>query len=155
MRVAAGGRGLGVTPDPEYLSSAIAMAVPMDVYGIPVVVFAGVWVVVVVGSILALVYAVSADARARGVGDVTRWIGACLLLFPALWYWWRRETYGSREYGPTTREKYARAVALGAGGGYFFAATVAPPDPITQLVYAGPFAVVGTIAAYVFLRRTA
>ncbi|QCC51139.1 hypothetical protein [Halapricum salinum] len=125
----------------------------MEIYGIPVVVFGWVWIATFFGSVFALVYAVSADARARGVGG-SLWAGiASLLLFPALWYWWRRGTYGVREYGPTTRERQARAVAFGIGGGYFLGAMVAPPGPITLIVYSLPLGIVGTVVAYVILGR--
>ena len=125
----------------------------MEIYEIPVVVFGWVWIATWFVTLFALVYTISADARARGVGG-SLWAGiASLLLFPALWYWWRRDAYGSREYGPTARERQARAVALGIGGGYFLGAMVAPPDPITLIVYSLPLGIVGTVVAYVILGR--
>jgi len=48
----------------------------MAIYGIPVVVFGWVWIATFFGSVFALVYAVSADARARGVGG-SLWAGDC------------------------------------------------------------------------------
>lgn len=126
----------------------------MDVYGIPVAAFAGVFVAMFFGTLLALVYAVSADARARGVKDALWSVTASLLLLPAIWYWVRREAYGAREYGPTTRERQARAVAFGIGGGYLLGAMVAPPDPITLIVYSLPLGLVGTVVAYAFFRKS-
>jgi hypothetical protein len=125
----------------------------MEIYGIPVVVFGWVWIATSFGSVFALVYAVSADAQARGVGGSLWFVSASLLLLPAIWYWMRRDAYGSREYGPTARERQARAVALGIGGGYFLGAMFAPPDPITQIVYAAPLGIVGTVVTYVILGR--
>jgi len=125
----------------------------MNIYGVPVVVFGWVWIATFFGSVLALVYTISADARARGLGGSTSWVIASLLLLPAIWYWVRREAYGSREYEPTARERQARAVALGIGGGYVLGATVGPPDVITQVVYGAPLGIVGTVVVYAYLSR--
>jgi hypothetical protein len=126
----------------------------MQSYGIPVVVLGAVAGVSSLAANIGLVYAVYGDARARDGGDAGWWAVGSLFVPVAVWYWLRRGTYGSREYGPTTRERQARALIIGWGSAVIlYALSSPPPDPITQLFFVGPVAIVGATVGYVVLDR--
>ena len=96
-------------------------------------------------------YATYADARERGV-DPWGWTIVAVFLTPAaVWYWLRRERYGTRTTPPSTRERFARALGLATVASLFVSTLVVPPDVGTTAVGLAVGTVLGVPVVYLLL----
>jgi len=102
----------------------------------------------------ALGYVVYRDAAARGSARPLVWGAGSLLTngLAALLYLRARSDLGDRDHRATAAERALVAFVLGSLAAWFVAATVAPPDPITQAVYATGAAVVAVPLAALVAR---
>ena len=102
----------------------------------------------------ALGYVVYRDAAARGSSRPLVWGVGSLLTngLAALLYLLVRSDIGTRDRGTTTPEWALLAFLFGSLAAWLVAATVAPPDPITQALYATGAAVVAVPLAGLLAR---
>lgn len=115
--------------------------------------FATVGGVAVTASTLAVAYAVVVDARAREVSFPTLWGIAAVAMWPiGLYYVGIVARRRERSHRRTRRE--LAVVSLAAGGlvSFVAVATLVPPDPVTQLLWAGAF--VPALSAVAFALST-
>lgn len=95
-------------------------------------------------SYAALVYWVYHDAAARGSAQPRTWAAAVGLFSPAVVvYLLKRRSVGPRTRPESDQERLARVLASSVLLAWVVAAAAAPPDPITQLYYAGATLAVG------------
>ncbi|WP_277553255.1 hypothetical protein [Halobaculum limi] len=115
--------------------------------------FATVGGVAVTASTLAVAYAVIVDARARDVSLPTLWGVASVAMWPIGLYYVavvaRRRERSSRR---TRRELAILSLAAGGLVSFVTVATLAPPDPVTQLLWAGML--VPALASLVYVLST-
>lgn len=94
--------------------------------------------VVYVAGLVAFSYAITMDAKARGHPHPAALGALGALVAPVgLYFLFVRRWTGEREFPPTNGERVANFVVLVYLGSFLVAATLAPPDPFTQLLYAG------------------
>ncbi|MFC7068189.1 DUF7534 family protein [Halobaculum lipolyticum] len=115
---------------------------------------AAVGLVFVAVTALAVAYAVARDADARGSSVPTVWGVGSVAVWPvSLWYLLvyarRRQRTRPRDRG----ERAAATVALAGATAFVLAATAAPPDPVTQLVWAGALGPSLLVPGYVLVYR--
>ncbi|SEO96712.1 hypothetical protein SAMN04487948_10947 [Halogranum amylolyticum] len=122
-------------------------ALPFPVDFLPIL---AVWLTL----LLVIAFAVSADARARDVRFAAV-LGAVTAVFGpvALVYYLTRGSYGPREYPPSRWERTAWTLLLAVTGSFVLAATLAPPDPFTQSLYAGGSLLLSLPLAYLVVFR--
>lgn len=117
-------------------------------YSLPVLAaFAGVLVALCV-ALVALGYWAYHDAAARGSPSPLWWGTAAALPYGVLWYLWSRRGLGERERPPGRRERAALTWVWAVLLAFAFGAVLAPPDPVSQLVYFGPSLVAALPVAY-------
>ena len=123
------------------------IAFPVPVSSLPIL---AVWL----SLLLVVSYAVSADARARGVRFASV-LGAVAAVFGpvAIVYYLTRGSYGEREYPPSRWERVSWTVLLAVTVSFVVAATLGPPDPFTQGLYAGGSLAVTLPLAYLVVFR--
>ncbi|WP_435125149.1 DUF7534 family protein [Halobaculum sp. D14] len=99
-------------------------------------------------------YWVYLDADARGT-DAAAVLGAATVFvsFVGVWYWLRRSAYGDRDSPPSRTQRAAGSVAVASFCAVVLAAVVAPPDPVTQGVWAAGSLAVTAPAAYLLVYR--
>jgi hypothetical protein len=122
---------------------------------LPTVLLLALVAVVYVGGLVAFSYAITMDAKARGhpypaaLGALGALVAPVGLYFLFVLRW-----TGEREFPPTKGERVANFVVLVYLGSFLVATTVAPPDPFTQLLYAGGTAIfLGPLAYLVVFRN--
>ncbi|QCJ46824.1 hypothetical protein [Haloprofundus sp. MHR1] len=120
---------------------------------VAVVVFCG----LAIASQLCFAYALYHDAVARDRSDPDRQAVLAFLspfLGPfGLFYFFRLLRIPGRDPSPTKRELSATAMPLGVVAAFVFGAFVAPPDPITQVMYAVPTMLVSIPLAYLLVSK--
>lgn len=100
---------------------------------------------------IAVVYAVSVDAHTRDVTlgvAVVLGVTAAVLPMGLLAYYVACDRLGSRRSPPTTRERAAWTLVLAMTVAFVLVATLAPPDPFTQLFELPAFLLAALPAAY-------
>jgi sec-independent protein translocase protein TatC len=106
--------------------------------GAPTLALAAAVALAVVGAYAALVYWVYSDATARGSERPGAWAFAVAAFAPVLLvYLLRRGAVGDRTDPETDRERLARVLATAVLLSWVVTAVLSPPDPVTQLYYAG------------------
>ncbi|MFC7098478.1 DUF7534 family protein [Halobaculum marinum] len=130
------------------LTAPIQAAVPgFSALGTVGLVFAGC-------ATLAFAYAVIRDADARGSSVPTVWgVGSVIAWPAALWYLLVYARRRERSRAPDRGERAAVTVALAGVTAFVLAATAAPPDPVTQLVWAGALGPLLLVPGYVLVYR--
>ncbi|MFB6139980.1 MAG: hypothetical protein ABEJ26_06050 [Halosimplex sp.] len=126
----------------------MSLAVPLAVRSL-VAVAGGLTGCLVLLDLVALVYWVRCEARARGSStfDVLLYL---FLVVGVVHYWYVRFVRGDagpRESPPTRRESLAGTYALAMVVAFVVGAAVTPPDPFTQVLWFPPlFAVAFAVA---------
>jgi hypothetical protein len=123
------------------------LALPFPTSSLPIL---AIWLLL----LLATSFAVSADARARGVRFASV-LGAVAAVFGpvALIYLLTRSSYGERTYPPSQWERRVWTVLVAVMGSFLVAVMLGPPDPATQSLYAGGSLLLTLPLAYLVVFR--
>jgi hypothetical protein len=101
---------------------------------------------------VALAYAVFADATAWGSDHAPFWAVVCAASPFVLVYLLVRRRLGPRG-PPTDRERLVRTVAGAVAAAFVVGAAVAPPDPLTQILWFWPSLLVALPLSYYAFHR--
>ncbi|SNZ17221.1 hypothetical protein SAMN06269185_2933 [Natronoarchaeum philippinense] len=112
----------------------------------------GVWIVLILGLILAVGYWVYRDAALRGSTYPFGWAIASVVGFqiiPVI-YLLLRERIGPRSEPPSRFDRTLNATVVGIVVVFIIGALVTPPDPFAQVAFATPAVLVVIPAAYAY-----
>ncbi|WP_256393397.1 hypothetical protein [Natronoarchaeum rubrum] len=114
--------------------------------------FIGVWVVLILGLILAAGYWVYRDAALRGSTNPLGWAIASVVgfQFVPIIYLYYRERIGPRSEPPSRFDRTLNATVVGIVVVFIVGALVTPPDPFSQVAFATPAVLVAIPAAYAY-----